>query len=134
MLSVTEQMPDGRTRTLMARAVPADGGRVRFAVGQVTARPTAPVPSPRPPLDDDLCALAHAVGVVPVTHSGLDERRTDAERATVLRVMELPRDAVADLGEGLAAGDPLVQLAASVPSVFVDRWAARRVLCGAGSA
>lgn len=63
MLSVVEQLPDGRSHQLSARAVPADGvGPVRFAVGLITGRPV--VPAPRLALDDDLCVLAVAVGVI----------------------------------------------------------------------
>ncbi|MGX1976842.1 hypothetical protein [Streptomyces kronopolitis] len=56
----------------------------------------------------------------------------------VRQVMELRRETVVDLAGELAAGDPVVQLAASLgvdPAsgrpVFVDRWAAVTVLTGA---
>ncbi len=64
MLRVDERSSGGRECVLMARAVPAcPSGPVRFAVGRFVERPTVPAPRP-PPLDDDLCALATAVGVL----------------------------------------------------------------------
>lgn len=66
MLSVEESLPDGRRRSLTARAVPADvaSGPVRFAVGMTSGRTPRPmIPAPRPPADD-LLALAVAVGVI----------------------------------------------------------------------
>jgi len=60
MLRVDERSSGGRECVLTARAVPACTSEpVRFAVGRI-----APVPAPRPPVDDELCALAVAVGVV----------------------------------------------------------------------
>ncbi|GAA2105686.1 hypothetical protein GCM10009801_81910 [Streptomyces albiaxialis] len=63
MLRVEERSLSGRECVLTARAVPASSsGPVRFAVGRIAGRPA--VPAPRPPLDDELCALALSVGVL----------------------------------------------------------------------
>lgn len=59
MLSVEEQMTDGRVRVLRARAVPAEShGPIRFAAGVV--RPRGVVGEP----GDDLLVIARAVGVM----------------------------------------------------------------------
>lgn len=59
MLIVEERFPDGRRCVLSARAVPVGAsGPVLYAVGRIT------VPTPRVVVDDDLFAVARAVGVV----------------------------------------------------------------------
>jgi hypothetical protein len=67
MLSVEEIPPGGRRRTLGGRAnpedTPAKRGRVLVAAGRLRGRGSRPVPAPEP-LEDDLLALAVAVGVV----------------------------------------------------------------------
>ncbi|MFK0294848.1 hypothetical protein ACIQU6_30850 [Streptomyces sp. NPDC090442] len=59
----------------------------------------------------------------------------DVASDVVRRVMELPAESIADLAWEVAAGDPLVQLVASLGAdpetgtrVFADRWAAGAVL------
>lgn len=63
MLSrVGERSLSGREHVSVLRTVSVSMGPVRLPVGRTTGRPA--VPAPPPPLDDDLCALAVAVGVL----------------------------------------------------------------------
>ncbi len=133
MLSVEQELADGRVQVMRARAIPAQSaGLAVYAVGTVVRRP---IRAAEPAEGDDLMAMASAVGVAVTAKDALaavsvaePEPLSDESRVR-LRVLRTAPSTVArvapldDLGMVAAALNVLSRQESS-QVVYTDRWAA----------